>query len=281
MSDTINTIITSILTTTPLVFLIQSWLNKRLEQSIEHEYSKKLEAYKLNLSRDLEYYKNDLKSQNDRELENLRSEYGRNQAIQSAVLASSVDSYRSAYNRRLDALDSLWKDVAKLRTEYASQSLIWLDTLNPDDYSSIDFQKFPDFKPEPYEESWRKISPNISKLLELKPFISERIYALCFSYWSLLVRIKFQMTIAFDNKEFDKLNWLECKGVIDLISLHLDGNEISELKNKQNGRFLWLCENIEQKIISAMRDILTGKESADMTWERSQETQERAKKIVK
>ena len=276
MSDTISTIITSFFTTSFLVIFLQNWLTKTIEKSIEHEYNKKLEQYKSSLSRDLEYYKNDLKSQNDRQLENLRADYGRHQAIQSAVLASSVDSYRSAYSRRLDAIDSIWKDVAKLRNEYTTQSLILLDTLNPDDYFRIDFEKFPDLKPESYEKSWTKISPIISKLLEVKPFISERIYVFCFSYWRLLVSIKFQMTIAFAKKESEKWNWLEWEGVLDLISLYLVDTEISELKSKKHGGFIWLCENIEQKIVLAMRDVLNGKESGDITFERAQEFMEKA-----
>ena len=276
MSDTIYTIITSIFTTTFLVILGQNFLTKNIEKSIDFKYNKKLEDYKTNLSRDLECYKSDLKSQNDRELENLRAEYGRNLSIQSAFLASSVDSYKSAYSRRLDAIDSIWKDVAKIRIEYASQFLILLDTLNPNDYSSIDFEKYPDLKPESYQKSWTKIAPIVYKLQEVKPFISDRIYVLCFSYWSLLVRIKFQITIAFDSKEFDKLKWIECDEILDLISLHLDANEVSELKAKQNGKFIWLCDNIEQKIISAMRDVLNGKESGDITFERAQEFKKKA-----
>ena len=280
MSDPIYTIIysiiTSIFSTSFLIILGQNLITKNIEKSLDFKYNKKLEDYKTNLSKDLECYKSDLKSKNDRELENLRSEYGRSLSIQSAVLASSVDSYRSAYNRRLDAIDSIWNDVAKLRNEYASQSLILLDTLNPDDYSRIDFAKFPDLKPESYEKSWTKIAPIVSKLLEVKPFISDRIYVLCFSYWSLLVRIKFQIAIAFDKKELDKLKWIECDEILDLISLHLDANEVSELKAKQNGKFIWLCDNIEQKIISAMRDVLNGKESGDITFERAQEFMKKA-----
>lgn len=275
MQDTIYTIITSIISTSFLVILGQNFITKNIEKSLDLKYSKKLEDYKTNLSRELECYKSDLKSQNDRELENLRAEYGKNLSIQSAFLASSVDSYKSAYSRRLDAIDSIWKDVAKIRNEYASQALILMDT-NPEIYSSINFEKFPNLKPEPYEKSWEKIAPNIYKLLEVKPFISERIYVFCFSYWQLLVSIKFQMTIAFAKKEFEKWNWLECEGVLDLISLYLIDTEISELKSKKHGGFIWLCENIEQKIVLAMRDVLNGKESGDITFERAQEFMEKA-----
>ena len=89
MSDPIYTIIysiiTSIFSTSFLIILGQNLITKNIEKSLDFKYNKKLEDYKTNLSKDLECYKSDLKSKNDRELENLRSEYGRSLSIQSGA----------------------------------------------------------------------------------------------------------------------------------------------------------------------------------------------------
>lgn len=46
-----------------LTWFLRNWISERLKQSIQHEYSQKLENHKADLSKQLEAYKNDLSKQ--------------------------------------------------------------------------------------------------------------------------------------------------------------------------------------------------------------------------
>jgi hypothetical protein len=151
-----------------MIFLAKSWISERLRNAIEHEYKMKLETYK-----------HQLRSEHDVAIERLRADVARDQALQSVVASSFSEGQRAAHERRLNAVEVIWKALVGMRDQLPIVIEV-LDVLTPDKYHQV--LGNPDIRKEineMSEEGLAEISGKGTREAEMaRPFYGEYIYSL-------------------------------------------------------------------------------------------------------
>ncbi|AFY71085.1 hypothetical protein Pse7367_2832 [Thalassoporum mexicanum PCC 7367] len=236
------------------------------------------------VNEEIKYY-NDLSARNDSELELLLAKQAQPQAPPPQIPPSPMEIYRSSYgkHKQVEAIELLWHDVAQLRLDLKPSSVLIIDCFSSADEYFLVIEGNKD-KPEFQIDkmiAYRHAIANIeSTVLCSRPFVSEYLYILCLSYWAILTRIHSQLIAAVQEKDGTKCQWYQDAGILALVSDILNSDrEFAEFKEKSKGKFVWLRDRLEEKIIAAMRETLAGEESVDIAIELYQDIREKVDAI--
>lgn len=262
MQDFILTIVSSLTLsgalTAALVFLAKNLISTRLKQSIEHEYSAKLETYK-----------HSLKAEHEIAVERLRASNAQDSAIRSAATASFTEGHKAALEKRLSAIESTWKSINYLRSN-TFDALNKLDIILPSEFQT--FLTNANMRRALDDLSMERIdslmdNEQTREVDAIRPFIGEYIYSLYYAYRALTGRVAY---ILLKGREAGRISpWYDDAAVRQLISVFMTGEEVNQFNAVECGKFGWMRCLIDQKMLSQMSRIVSGEESGNLALEQA------------
>lgn len=249
-----------------LIFLARTWMSERIKQSIKHEYDVLLEQYK-----------HELKAEHEIALERLRASNAENQAIQAVAMASFAEGHKAAHERRLAAIEMVWKEIVRLRKATPAATTL-VDILVPQERQQfVTNPRLRELVDSFSIEQMEKLF--LSDTAEnARPFVGEFIYALFFAYRALSGRVAFFIKNGVEKGKVD--NWFEDPGIRRLISAALTPEEIKQFDETKVRMFMWLRNLIEQKILGQANRIISGEEAGHLGLEQAQRIVDAARELL-
>jgi len=234
-----------------LIWFVREWISARLKVSIQHEYDQKLEAYKAQL-----------KSEKEIALLEIKTSLEREAALHAAAQASFSEGQKASMERRLNSIDMLWGNVLMIHN--AIPPLMYLvDVLTIEEYeknmkSSQDFRNLQ-----------ISLSADITKLSKLemesdkhgptekaRPYVGEYTWALFVAYYAIMIRAAVGLFIGKDTSS--KIEWFKDNGTRSIIEGILSQTEIEEFDSQNFGKFKWIQQIIESKILDSLAKVISG-----------------------
>ena len=231
-------------------FLVKNWVIK----AISYQYDTKLENLKSELRLSQETF-----------LENIRADRANRESIRAVTLANFSAAQQTAYKRRIEAVDVLWKAVLQSRT--ATPEMAYIHIVDMIGYKEELFGsnlKDP-LKSINYVEALKSSRSNFDQVEKERPFISEELYSLFFVFRAILGR---SLSTTCHSYQQGKLQlWFREHGTIELLKQVLTEDEWDEFSKKKSSQLQWFCQRLESKISVAIARLLSGEESATATAE--------------
>lgn len=257
MAEPVWTVVLLIFWTLVWTFVIRvfpSVLGKAFEKRIEHGYDSKLEKLKAELQAAIERQAN----------------------LLAAAHSSFSEGQKAAMERKLHAVDTLWGRVLQLRASLPPVLGV-VDLLTVDEYGTMkDHPKFIELS-----QGWpvEKIATLVDSETErVRPYVGEYTWAVFFSYQAVMLRIVFLLNAGLTDAE--KLEWHKDSGTRQLIRAVLPTTELKEFDEVTFGKVTWLQRSLESKILTAARQVVSGKEFGAEALEQAQLIQQRALQIT-
>ena len=248
-----------------LIWFSKEWISTRLKTAIQHEYDQKLESLK-----------SQLKAQSDVALVELRAAIERQANLLAAAHSSFAEGQKAAMERKLQAIDTLWGRVLQLRAKLPP-ILGFVDLLTVDEYRGM--KDHPTFIELSQGWSLTKLSTLVDSETEtVRPYVGEYTWAVFFSYQAVMLRIV--VLLIAGRTDAEKLDWHKDSGTRQLIQAVLPTTELKEFDDTAFGKVTWLQRRLESKILSAARQIVSGKEFGADALEQAKLIQERAELIA-
>jgi antitoxin (DNA-binding transcriptional repressor) of toxin-antitoxin stability system len=230
-----------------LLWLTRNWLSERLKQSIQHEYSQKLEAHKAQL-----------KAANDVALEQLKT-------ASSALL----ESKKLGHERILTAIDQLWAAIITIDENTPSIVGI-LDIILDEEYPTI-------FENEKMIPAVNELNDNVvqagiaaTKTLETqRPYFGEYLWYLFFGYRAIKGRLAY--LIMHDRDKGSRVHWRTDGGIKQHLNAILSEQEVNEIYSTKIAPCAKMFEFIKQKILHTATQIISGERSAADSLDTAQE----------
>lgn len=249
MRDLIISVLASLVASgalvTVMIWLSKEWISIRLRTSIQHEYDQKLESLKAQLQ-----------AQNDVALVELRAALERQASLLATAHASFSEGQKAAMERKLQAVDELWRRILHLRSTLPP-ILGFIDLLTVDEYGRIkDHQTF-----RTLSEGWsmERITTLVDRDVEqVRPYVGEYTWAVFHSYQAVMLRIVFLLYLGRDDAA--KLEWHKDSGTRQLIQAVLTPDELQEFDTTQFGKITWLQRRFESKVLVASQKLISGEE---------------------
>ena len=231
-------------------FLVKNWVIK----AISYQYDTKLESLKSELRLSQETF-----------LENIREDRANRESIRAVTLANFSAAQQTAYTRRIEAVDVLWKAVLQSRTAPPEMAYIYVvDMIGYKEEFWGPNLKDP-LKSINYVEALKSSRSNFDQVEKERPFISEELYSLFFVFRAILVR---SLSTTCHSYQQGKLQlWFREHGTIELLKQVLTEDEWDEFSKKKSCQLQWFCQRLESKISVAIARLLSGEESATATAE--------------
>jgi len=232
--------------------VIREWLVTRIRSGIQHDFDTKLETVKAEIAHQNE--KSILKLSNDMQMQN---------AYLDTVRLSFSEGQRSSMKRKLDSVDKLWSEVLKLR-KLTMPGMSFVDL-----FKESETQKFGEFKKsesgiaflprESVEESKQTLQTVSPDLEEIRPYISEYLWVLLNCYREIHLRLCIFLR---SDEDEQVIGWYKDDKTYQIVVAVLDEEELAYFNELQIGKFSWLNEKVEYKMLSELRHIVSGQHFA-------------------
>jgi hypothetical protein len=241
-------------------WLFRTWLFAKITGSIKFQLDKELASHNNILSEQLEVSKNKLKLEADGQIEKAKSDLAQRNAVQLAAHASYSQHQEALSDRRLLALDELWKSVVEMRLN-CSASLGRLDYVPDEKYKSVLFTE------RLLDLSWEEYTKNCKdydvRYLVHQPFIDPYLWDLVQSY-NRFRRMVAGATLNLKDKKISE-PWFNSSIAKFALKRLLSSKEFEEFQELKIARLDFVETNVEEKIVSAIRLAHSGKEAAKVS----------------
>ena len=222
-------------------FLLKSWFETRLKNSIKHEYDSKLLELKNALEKD------------------------------SAALALIQNHYRTTnaagHDKVLNSISYLWNSIVELRKikpSILTISDVLVESEFGEDFGNHQHENVIDIT----EDDINKLfSGKLETVSEHRLFAGELLSSYFYSYQRIIGRISIVIQKGRMNKNVP-LWWEDeiCKSVISAVCNEKEKEVFNQLRFQ---KINWLLNHIEQKFLSAANQIISGESSIDKAFEQS------------
>jgi hypothetical protein len=180
----------------------------------------------------------------------------------SAAITGFSSSHSAANERRLVAVESLWKAMLNLRRN-APPVTVWADVMSDDEFARLHTR--PDLLD---NDLMSNIEGEITQLMsasanveEHRPFCGELPWALFFIYRAIHGRLLFLIGEGF--KRGVIVPWRRDHGMQQLLSSVLNSEEMSEVMRGQFGRWYSCLQLLEAKFLREVESVISGKHASD------------------
>ncbi len=246
MSESITIISTSVASSAALIWITRTWISARLKSSIQHEYDQKLEALKAELKFSYEAKAEVLKAEFQREAEKLRF-----------ATATSGEAQLVAHQRKLDALEKLWKGVLGV-TNGCPGILKMLDVMTVDEHPQA--VRNPNFSVLLKGVELKAMKDVLEKLIgdyeQVRPYVGEVLWTQFHVYQTVVLRAC--MLASQWETDIAKLDWASDKMNQTLIYAAVGAEDSAAFSRLRYGRLGWLQQKITERILSGIKKVISG-----------------------
>lgn len=237
--------------TAALVFLSKTWISERVKNAIKHEYDQKLETFRANIRAD--------------------------QAIKDAAAASFSATHSAAFERRLDAIRTIWQAIMRMRQNTPAILQI-TDHLSGERYAQFiettrDNQQVRDQVR--FETLGETFAPILKDADDVRPFAGEYLFALFDAYRSLIILAASILHTNLENGSGK--SWHETNHLDYLFESFMTKAEFEDFHG-QLFKLEWARKCIEHKMIEHISVIISGQESGDLALSQAKKIEEAALK---
>ena len=197
----------------------------------------------------------------DIDLEELKDDIGKRTSqliqMQSAANAVLIETQKLNAARRLKALDVVWQDIQRIRVHTAVH-LFMLDLVGdfPDSNGlSGDYD---------LRESRSKLlcnQPDVSVFDQERPYIGEKMYALCTVYRELVFLL--MSKLEFIAKGALKPNWRQDTFALSLVEKALGRDEMAKVDTSAGVQAMEMTGRVHEAIRENMQRLIVGKQSIE------------------
>jgi hypothetical protein len=232
-----------------IIWLTREWISARIKNSIQHEYDQKLESHKAKLN-----------AENQIAIAKLTASIEKEAAIQIAAHSSFSQGQKAAMERKLSAIDAVWKSILNLRNN-SPPSLTFLDLITAEEYMTVlDHPNFRSMIDNLSEENIVLLA-TASDVESARPYVGEYVWALHYAYQAITLRTIFLLFSS--KKDPSKIEWFKDSGIRQLMKVALPEKEIEEFDSQEFGKLGWLRKSIESKIMSNISKVISGEAFGD------------------
>jgi hypothetical protein len=113
-----------------------------------------------------------------------------------------------------------------------------------------------------------------SSIEDIRPFVGEYLWAMFFSYRTILFRILFLLHLG--RTDAEKIEWYKDDATRHLIKAVLTApGELQEFEQTQFGKVSWLQRRLESKILAAAQKVISGETFGTESLEQAKLIQQR------
>ena len=218
-----------------IAFVIRTWVATFIERSIGHAFDLQLEQFK----------------------EDIRGSTAQILALQSAANTSLNEGQRVAAERRIQAADRMWQEILRLKHETLFQIKL-LDMA--DDSGEYDvLLRNPGLQIS--QASLLEKYLDITVLEQERPFIGDKVFALCDGYRTIVLQMVLLLSNSVKNGHMNL--WHEDEHTLSVVREMLSPEEIEEFWLYKPGHAVWTTNLIEEKILDNLRRVVAGAQSVE------------------
>lgn len=231
-----------------ILFLFREWIKTRLKVDIQHEADIKLESFKAAL-----------KGQSDAASIILNSQLQNILSVQSTALSSFSYAQRAAMERKLKAIEEIWKAIMNWRYDLPVILGGFIDVLMPMEYKDIgSHREYEKFKNEIGSKFYRELSDVRRRCEQHRPFVGEYIWSIFIVYLWTIGRIIYLLEEGASDPS--KFEWDKDKAILFNLKGIFDEKEIQEFTNLKFKKVSWLENKFETKFLLSAEKIISGKD---------------------
>ncbi len=243
ITGVITDIAVSVVSSGLLVLLVKEWLSARLKASIQHEYDKKLEAFKTQV-----------KTEEELAILEIKTALAREAAFHAAAHTSFAEGQKAAMERKLSAIDRLWGGVVQFRAGLPP-ALTLIDVMTPEEYRGA--KDHPSFQQLAGDLSTKRFAKLAAQdIEEVRPYVGEYMWAVFSCYQAILIRISVLMQLG--RTDAEKIEWHKDTGNRNLLGAVFTSEELQEFDDTTFGKVSWLQRCLESKLLTAAQKIISG-----------------------
>jgi hypothetical protein len=216
---------------------------ERLKRAVAHEYDQKLE---------------DLKAFNQRALEDMRGTRAEQEAYRSMALSLLTTTRSSTLERRVSAIDQLWKSLQVLRNEMPYYIGV-LDTIGFR-INMLGQTAIADLKKANFLHALEAGLSSNAEVVRTRPFLGDSLFSL---YWAAQAIVGRAITTTISSYQSGEFRlWYEEMDTIELLSSVLSPAELDTFVALKHGKLDWLIRQIESKVVLEIQNELSGQPAA-------------------
>ena len=215
--------------------LLRTHIEEHIRQSVKHGFDLDLEEFRDDLSR--------LSTQLN--------------SVQTAANAALVEGQRASAERRIKAVDELWREIVRIRDE-APPAITVLDVLLPTELNKPDVQgHLREMLPrKDLGSAFRN-----SEIEVVRPFVGEQLFLQFYVYRAVSGRIVFLLEKGLESDNVTP--WYDDQGIHQLLGYVLTEEEIEQLRRAKISQVHWMQNAVEDKILRGLRKLIAGEVSSE------------------
>lgn len=235
------------------VYFSKSYIGSRIEQSIRHEYEKKLTIFRT-----------DAEHTNQLAVEKLRADFTALQATHATAFNALTDGQRILHTRKLDAVAALWSELVDLRDKIPAV-FSCLDFFVEGEYSTlVEREDYRELVAAAIQEHFVDCVNEVS-LQNARLFGGESLYLVVFSYRQILGRILYQLEIGYERRTLDA--WYLESGMQQILNATFSADEISTITMTEANTLNRARQLLELRFLNKANDVLSGRDAALETFD--------------
>jgi len=218
-----------------LTWLIQSWLAVRINESVKNEYAIKFEQ--------------------------LRNDAARQREAEAVATGAFSATHLAAHGRRLDAVDKLWQAV-QLPFSKSPAFVCVIDSATADELPErVKEGPIVDGAKAFHATSVAELLGKSTLLVEpIRPYLGEDVYRMFFWYRAFVADFLMHVVDLPSTGTFPP--WQQDAGALNALGRVLEPTELDQLRNQRYASWAVAREAIQLKILGAMSELISGKQSA-------------------
>jgi hypothetical protein len=233
-----------------------------LRANVDAQLETKKAELRANVDAQLEERRAELKTKVDTGLELLRDQLTQLRTLQTAATNALASAHAASTERRLEAIEELWKTLFKLRTGIGGM-VVYLEILTPAEITRAheDPRMAPTLKDLTRERIDSILTPTHNSE-EWRPFVGEAIWAYFYGYRAFLGRLAMQYVISFQKERRIK-HWQNDILVQKILASLLSKSEIEQIKSAPLNQMQRATELIEAKFFSLTQEVISGQSASE------------------
>ena len=253
MNEMWQTVITALGGYTVILFGLFWWIGNRRMQSL-------LAQEKGKIQKEVNKENADLLAKYQKELEELKASFTVQESVRQMLAGSFSNAQSKVFERRLNYIEELWKAFYTLR-DSMPLFLTYVDIILEKEYEEwikrTDVQQvFGDLSMEKITKMSTSLSGDIEKV---RPFVGEYLWSLYFVYRAFSFRLV--VFIFMERQKDTPKYWKKDEGVEQILRSVLSESEFANFTSKEVGAIQYVRTVMENKFISQVENIITGKSS--------------------
>jgi len=196
------------------------------------------------------------------ELEQFRAISGQSQTVLSATLATFASGHGAAQERRLNAVEQIWRAFVAIRTQVPALTVL-AEILTDDEFAALDAQKgLPaNYTPTELMEETKRLMVATHEVESHRPFVGELAWARFYMYRAVSFRLLVIFETGLRTGKFTP--WRKDSGMQQLLSSALTEDELATVMSRSLAPWYSTRNILEGKFLQEVHGVISGKHASD------------------